>query len=83
MRVAILIGYILSALFLLTIALIGRNPQSRIATLPKVWRTVLSHRTTRVALTVLWWWYGYHFLVHVIPPAHMPYHHVPHAPLPT
>ena len=64
---ALTIGYLTCALFLLTFIILSHRPGSQIPRLSAVWHQILTKRTTRIAIAIAWWWFGYHFLVHVIP----------------
>lgn len=70
-RLVVLSGYGLSVLVFLAVWMFSRRPASNLPKLSNVWRRILANRTTRVALVIVWWWLGYHFLVHVIPVPHV------------
>jgi len=56
------IGFVLCGLAGLALVLIGRR-EDPLASASDLFDTVLGSRTARIAILVLWWWLGWHFLV--------------------
>lgn len=61
----IVAGYIGFAILFLVLVLIGRRIPNRMARFGEMLNHIMRHRITRVALFVVWWWLGWHFLVGV------------------
>lgn len=61
----IVAGYIAFAILFLVLVLIGRRIPHRMARFGEMLNHIMRHRITRVALFVVWWWLGWHFLVGV------------------
>ena len=58
-------GYLAFVLAGFALALIGRFKPRWIVPLPIFLSFIFQHRITRIALFMVWWWLGWHFLVGV------------------
>jgi hypothetical protein len=56
-------GYLFAIAVGIALAAIGRLRPASMAPLTELLGFVMRHRITRIALFVVWWWLGWHFLV--------------------
>jgi len=56
-------GYLGFVVVGIALAAIGRLRPGVLAPLGEMLRFVMGHRITRIALFMVWWWLGWHFLV--------------------
>jgi hypothetical protein len=56
-------GYLVAVAVGIALAAIGRLRPAAMAPLSELFAFVMRHRITRIALFVVWWWLGWHFLV--------------------
>jgi hypothetical protein len=56
-------GYLVAIAVGIALAAIGRLRPAAMAPLSELLGFVMRHRITRIALFVVWWWLGWHFLV--------------------
>lgn len=56
-------GYLGFVVLGIAMAAAGRLRPELIAPLGELLRFVMRHRITRIALFMVWWWLGWHFLV--------------------
>lgn len=61
----IIFGYLAFVALGITLAAVGRLRPQTIAPLGELLTFIMSHRITRIALFMVWWWLGWHFLVGV------------------
>ena len=59
----IVAAYISFVLLGLVLVLFGRSPKHNFARFGELLANIMQHRITRIALFVVWWWLGWHFLV--------------------
>lgn len=59
----IIAGYLGFVAMGIAFAAIGRLRPQLIAPLGELLRFIMQHRITRIALFMVWWWLGWHFLV--------------------
>ncbi|NBU23488.1 MAG: hypothetical protein EBS38_06235 [Actinobacteria bacterium] len=59
----IVTGYLAFVIFGVVLAVIGRSRPEVIAPLSELLKFIMRHRITRIALFMVWWWLGWHFLV--------------------
>jgi hypothetical protein len=59
----ILAGYLGFVALGIALAAIGRLRPNALAPASEMLRYIMSHRITRIALFMVWWWLGWHFLV--------------------
>jgi hypothetical protein len=59
----IIFGYLFAVAVTIALAAIGRMRPATLAPLSELLGFVMRHRITRIALFVVWWWLGWHFLV--------------------
>ena len=59
----IIFGYLFAVAVAIALAAIGRMRPATLAPLSELLGFVMRHRITRIALFVVWWWLGWHFLV--------------------
>ncbi|MEY4961935.1 MAG: hypothetical protein RLZZ249_632 [Actinomycetota bacterium] len=56
-------GYLGFVVLGIAMAAIGRLRPEKLAPLGELLKYVMRHRITRIALFMVWWWLGWHFLV--------------------
>jgi hypothetical protein len=56
-------GYLGFVVLGIAMAAIGRLRPEKLAPLRELLKYVMRHRITRIALFMVWWWLGWHFLV--------------------
>lgn len=61
----IIFGYLSFVGIGIALAAVGRLRPQTIAPLGELLTFIMSHRITRIALFMVWWWLGWHFLVGV------------------
>jgi hypothetical protein len=61
--ILIVSGYLLFVVAGIVLAAIGRLRPKTLAPLGEMLSFVMGHRITRIALFMVWWWLGWHFLV--------------------
>lgn len=61
--VAIIGSYLLFILIGLALGAIGRLRPEKLAGLGELVENIMQHRITRIALFMVWWWLGWHFMV--------------------
>lgn len=59
----IVAGYLGFVALGISFAAIGRLRPNLLVPLSELLRFIMRHRITRIALFVVWWWLGWHFLV--------------------
>ena len=58
-------GYLAFVLIGFSLALVGKLKPNAIVPVGVFLRFIFQHRITRIALFMVWWWLGWHFLVGV------------------
>lgn len=61
-RDVISVGYILFLLFILVANFWAINNPTKLESLPEILSRLMRSRSTRLALGIIWWWLGWHFL---------------------
>lgn len=61
----IIFSYLAFVAIAIALAAVGRFRPNVIAPLGEMLSFIMSHRITRIALFMVWWWLGWHFLVGV------------------
>ena len=61
----IVFGYLFFVAIGTALAAVGRLRPELISPLGQMLNFIMSHRITRIALFIVWWWLGWHFLVGV------------------
>jgi hypothetical protein len=61
----IIFGYLAFVGTGIALAAVGKLRPQTIAPLGELLTFIMSHRITRIALFMVWWWLGWHFLVGV------------------
>lgn len=56
-------GYLSFVALGIVFAAIGRLRPQKLAPLSEMLSFIMQHRITRIALFMVWWWLGWHFLV--------------------
>lgn len=59
----IVASYIGFVFLFLVLVLVGRRIPNKVARFGDMLAHVMKHRITRIALFMVWWWLGWHFLV--------------------
>lgn len=59
-------GYLSFVVAGLAAWIITKRPNSKTASIGKLFDRVMHHRATRVAIMLAWWWVGWHFLVNKV-----------------
>ena len=65
-RLITIAGYLSFVIAGLTVWLVTRRKDSKVASIGKLFDRVMHHRATRVAIMIAWWWVGWHFLVNTV-----------------
>jgi hypothetical protein len=61
----IIAGYLAFVVLGVGFAAVGRLRPNLIAPLNELLKFIMQQRITRIALFMVWWWFGWHFLVGV------------------
>ena len=61
----IIFSYLAFVAIAIALGAVGRLRPNTIAPLGELLCFIMSHRITRIALFMVWWWLGWHFLVGV------------------
>lgn len=61
----IIFSYLAFVAIAIALGAVGRLRPNTIAPLGEMLSFIMSHRITRIALFMVWWWLGWHFLVGV------------------
>lgn len=61
----IIFSYLAFVAIAIALGAVGRFRPNTIAPLGELLSFIMSHRITRIALFMVWWWLGWHFLVGV------------------
>ena len=61
----IIFSYLAFVAIAISLGAVGRFRPNTIAPLGELLSFIMSHRITRIALFMVWWWLGWHFLVGV------------------
>ena len=61
----IIFSYLAFVAIAIALGTVGRLRPNTIAPLGELLSFIMSHRITRIALFMVWWWLGWHFLVGV------------------
>lgn len=61
----IIFSYLAFVAIAIALGAVGRLRPNTIAPLGELLSFIMSHRITRIALFMVWWWLGWHFLVGV------------------
>jgi len=60
---AIISSYVIFILIGLALGAVGRLRPDKLAPLGELVENIMQHRITRIALFMVWWWLGWHFMV--------------------
>lgn len=60
---AIISSYLIFILIGLALGSVGRLRPDKLAPLGELVENIMQHRITRIALFMVWWWLGWHFMV--------------------
>ena len=60
---AIISSYLIFILIGLSLGAIGRLRPDKLAPFGLLVENIMQHRITRIALFMVWWWLGWHFMV--------------------